>query len=74
MGDYEIIIRRRGYMPDDTIQAAIRLTDEMVELGGYEILDHAFKKVKEDLVNQLPVKFKTIYKREVFESTPYQEI
>jgi len=66
MGEYEIIIRRRGYMPDDTIQTAVRLTDEMVEYGGYEILDHAFKRVKEDLLNQLPVKFKTIKKDGIY--------
>lgn len=74
MGDYEITIRKRGFMPDDTIHVAIRLTDEMVELGGYEILDHAFRSLKEDLLKQLPVKFKTIYRREVFESTSNKEI
>lgn len=74
MGEYEIIIKKRGYSLDETIQCAVRLTEETVDLGGFEILDHAFKKVKEDLIKQLPVKFKTIYKREVFESTPYQEI
>lgn len=66
MGEYEIVIKRRGYTPDDIIHVAVRLTDEMVEYGGYEILDHAFKSIKEDLVKQLPVKFKTIKKDGIY--------
>ena len=74
MYDYEIILRKRGVTPDENVQAAIRLTAEMVENSEIDILDISFQKLKEDLYKNLPVKFKTIYKREVFESTPYQEI
>jgi len=74
MYDYEIILRKRGSTPDETVQVAVRLTEEMVENSSIDILDMSFQKLKEDLYKNLPVKFKTIYKREVFESTPYQEI
>ncbi len=74
MYDYEIIIRKRGVTPDETVQVAVRLTEEMVENSSIDILDLSFQKLKEDLYKNLPVKFKTIYKREVFEPTPYQEI
>ncbi len=74
MYDYEIILRKRGVTPDENVQAAIRLTEEMVENSEIDILDISFQKLKEDLYKNLPVKFKTIYKREVFESTPNQEI
>jgi hypothetical protein len=74
MYDYEIILRKRGVTPDENVQAAVRLTEEMVENSEIDILDISFQKLKEDLYKNLPVKFKTIYKREVFESTPNQEI
>ncbi len=74
MYDYEIILRKRGVTPDENVQAAVRLTEEMVENSEIDILDISFQKLKEDLYKNLPVKFKTIYKREVFESTPHQEI
>lgn len=62
MGDYEILIRKRGFLPDDTIQTSVRLTEESVEYSNFDLLDLAFSKVKEDLLKQLPVKFKTIKK------------
>ena len=74
MHDYEILIRKRGATPNDTVQVQVRLTEEAVENSSIDILDMAFQKLKEDLYKNLPVKFKTIYKREIFESTPYQEI
>jgi hypothetical protein len=74
MYDYEIILRKRGVTPDENVQVAVRLTEEMVENSEINILDISFQKLKEDLYKNLPVKFKTIYKREVFESTPNQEI
>lgn len=62
MGDYEIIIRKRGFVPDENIHVAIRLTEEMVDHASFDVLDQAFNKLKEDLIGQLPVKFQTIKK------------
>jgi hypothetical protein len=66
VGDYEIIIRKRGFVPDENIQVAIRLTEEMVDHASFEVLDQAFHKLKEDLVRQLPVKFQTIKKEGLY--------
>ena len=66
MHDYEIIIRKRGFVPDENIQVAIRLTEEMVDHSSFAVLDQAFHKLKEDLVRQLPVKFQTIKKEGLY--------
>jgi hypothetical protein len=62
MYDYEIILRKRNPNPDENIQVAVRLTEEMVENSSIDILDMSFQKLKEDLYKNLPVKFKTIKK------------
>jgi hypothetical protein len=62
MYDYEILIRKRGANPDDTVQVQVRLTEEAVDNSSIDILDVAFQKLKEDLYKNLPVKFQTIKK------------
>ena len=62
MHDYEILIRKRGANPDDTVQVQVRLTEEAVDNSSIDILDVAFQKLKEDLYKNLPVKFQTIKK------------
>jgi hypothetical protein len=66
MHDYEILIRKRGATPDDTVQVQVRLTEEAVEKSYVDILDVAFKKLKEDLYKNLPVKFQTIKKEGLY--------
>lgn len=66
MHDYEILIRKRGATPDDTIQVQVRLTEESVENSYADVLGIAFQKLKEDLYKNLPVKFKTIKKEGLY--------